>query len=106
MRGKITAGLAASAVALGVGIATAPVSQAAVAMDQGQLSLACQYNHGNIGWRAYLKYPNQGGWGWRCYLPGNPGAGEPGINIEAWCQYAYGLHARGGSTAYNWRCDV
>lgn len=106
MRQRLMATLLTGAASIGVSLAVAPAAEAAVTMDQGQLSLACQYNQGNIGWRASLDYPNQGGFGWRCWLPGHPERGRPGVNIESWCQYAYGLHARGGSTAYNWRCDV
>ncbi|MFC8044823.1 hypothetical protein [Nocardia sp. NPDC057353] len=68
------------------------------------MHLACQVTHGTIGWRATLAYPAQGGWGWRCYsVPIS--TGYKSVDIEKYCWNVYGLHARGGSTAYNWRCD-
>lgn len=94
---------AAATLAVGVGalVAGSGVANAAEPVD---MNIACQVTHGQIGWRATLSYPNQGGWGWRCYLVGNAGDLK-GVNIEKYCQDIYGLHARGGSTAYNWRCD-
>ena len=82
-------------------IAAAPAAHAAYSVD---MNVACQVNYGSVGWRATLAYPGQGGYGWRCYLVGG-GGGLYSVNIEQYCQVIYGLHARGGSTAYNWRCD-
>ncbi|WP_433580012.1 hypothetical protein [Nocardia brasiliensis] len=82
-------------------IAGAGGAAAAAPVD---MHVACQVTYGQVGWRATLAYPNLGGWGWRCYLVGGGGALK-GVDIEKYCQTIYGLHARGGSTAYNWRCD-
>lgn len=92
-------------VALAIGtsavVAGSGTAGAAYSVD---MNLACQVTYGQIGWRATLAYPHLGGWGWRCYLVGGGGALK-GVDIEKYCQTVYGLHARGGSTAYNWRCD-
>jgi len=103
MRNRLAAILMSGVAALGLGVVAAPAANAAVLMDQGQLSLACQYKNGSSAWYAVLDYPSQGGFGWRCHYRG---AGYiTGVDIEYYCWNVYGLHARGGSTAYNWRCD-
>ena len=94
--------LLATAVALVVAVfGLAPAAQASYTVE---MHAVCQLNYSNLGYRATLAYPNQGGFGWRCYLMGG-GGGLLNANIEEWCDTVYGLHARGGSTAYNWRCD-
>jgi len=77
-----------------------------VPMSSAQMTLACQHTEGPA-WKAAIVYPLQGGWGWRCYIPGSPGLGSSyrDVHVEPWCLDTYGLHARGGSSAYNWRCD-
>lgn len=102
MRIRLVAAVVATTAAMGSVLGVAPAAQAAYGVD---MNLACQYTMGRLGARANLDYPSQGGYGWRCYVPGNSQLGRPGVNIEGWCQATYGLHARGGSTAYNWRCD-
>ena len=86
-------------------IVTSDEKQDGVLMSSAQMEFACQHVHGPS-WSATLKRASQGGFGWRCYQTSNPETRFLDVDIERWCRYRYKLHARGGSTAYNWRCDV
>lgn len=97
--------LASVATVGSLGMVVAPPATAATGnLTQSDLTSACRLKEGTNGWTAHLEFPNQGGYGWRCWA--DLSAVRKGVDIENYCQYYYGLHARGGSTAYNWRCDT
>lgn len=76
-----------------------------IVMDEAQMNFACQHSYGKS-WQAILAYPEKGGFGWGCRLRGPIHFdGVWKMNIETLCLDVYGLHAHGGSTAFNWYCS-
>jgi hypothetical protein len=84
---------------------SASTAQTGVPVTPSQMTLACQLGEGDPQWHATLAYPGQGGFGWRCYDTSNPVTHYHDVDIEGLCLLVYRLHAHGGSTPYNWRCD-
>jgi hypothetical protein len=77
-----------------------------VAMDAQEMELACKFSHGSA-WRAHLLTEKLGRYAWRCYLPNAILFAEyQNVYVERYCWAYYGLHARGGSTAYDIFCGV